>query len=326
MMNPSDSKPENDNKPEEVSNPSPFGKMLSDIGNYISQQNTITIILVVLLIFSLLGTNFLLGFMNILQTLFGAIGSLVQSIVGVIQVFIVSLYTLILRVFNIARNALGNLLNRSADIASDTVKSGVDVAEVTVNAVGDLLINNDFSLPKSPPSSSIPSSPLAAFPSVSFDSLLNNPLTNYFGSKSAPAPSTSSSPIQQPISASKTSWCLVGEDQGQRGCIEIQYGDKCLSGQIYPSQQDCLRIRPTDNIPDNAPPNMNGTMMVNNNIAPPQLPPPQLPPSQVSVQSASMLPQQQMALQPPPNPLVITADGPPIIQGPPNYFYQRASR
>jgi hypothetical protein len=47
-------------------------------------------------------------------------------------------------------------------------------------------------------------------------------------------------PIQNPVSSAKKSWCLVGEYQGRRGCIEITDQDKCISGQVFPEQKMCL--------------------------------------------------------------------------------------
>ena len=53
---------------------------------------------------------------------------------------------------------------------------------------------------------------------------------------STPTVSTTNS-----VTAKKTSWCLVGQDGSNRGCIEVKDAEKCLSGQIFPSQQACLR-------------------------------------------------------------------------------------
>jgi hypothetical protein len=71
-----------------------------------------------------------------------------------------------------------------------------------------------------------------------------------------PKPDAPENPIQKPISASKTSWCLVGEYKGRRGCIEIGEQDKCLSGQVYPEQKVCLNPALSQNrpLPTNPPP------------------------------------------------------------------------
>ena len=42
-------------------------------------------------------------------------------------------------------------------------------------------------------------------------------------------------------------YCLVGEYHNKRGCIEVADGDKCMSGQVFPSQQLCLNPTLTQN-------------------------------------------------------------------------------
>ena len=54
------------------------------------------------------------------------------------------------------------------------------------------------------------------------------------------SPTPSENPIQKPITAGKSGWCLVGEYEGKRGCISVNDYDKCLSGQVFASQDQCL--------------------------------------------------------------------------------------
>jgi hypothetical protein len=84
-----------------------------------------------------------------------------------------------------------------------------------------------------------------------------------------PEPDTTTNPIQKPITSSKSNWCLVGEYQGRRGCIEIGENDKCMSGQIFPSQYTCLN----PNFSQNVLPNMTTPMGI-----PPRMDLNQLPP------------------------------------------------
>ena len=44
-------------------------------------------------------------------------------------------------------------------------------------------------------------------------------------------------------SSKKAGWCLVGEYQGRRGCIEISDYDKCLSGKVFPNQGACMNTK-----------------------------------------------------------------------------------
>lgn len=66
--------------------------------------------------------------------------------------------------------------------------------------------------------------------------------------KHEPSPDTSTNPIQKPITSGKSQWCLVGEYQGRRGCVEIEDSDKCLSGQVFPSQYTCLNPNFSQNV------------------------------------------------------------------------------
>jgi len=41
-------------------------------------------------------------------------------------------------------------------------------------------------------------------------------------------------------------WCFIGEDRGYRTCSKVGVNDKCMSGDIFPSQQLCINpnLRP----------------------------------------------------------------------------------
>ena len=38
----------------------------------------------------------------------------------------------------------------------------------------------------------------------------------------------------------KSGWCFIGEDRGFRSCMEIGQQDKCMSGDIFPSNEICI--------------------------------------------------------------------------------------
>ena len=60
-----------------------------------------------------------------------------------------------------------------------------------------------------------------------------------------PKPDDSLSRIQSGGSG-KAGWCFIGEDRGFRTCSEIGENDKCMSGDIFPSQEICMNpnLRP----------------------------------------------------------------------------------
>ena len=53
-------------------------------------------------------------------------------------------------------------------------------------------------------------------------------------------PDDSLSQIQASNSSGKGGWCFIGEDRGFRSCSQIGQNDKCMSGDIFPSQEICM--------------------------------------------------------------------------------------
>jgi hypothetical protein len=51
-------------------------------------------------------------------------------------------------------------------------------------------------------------------------------------------PDDSLSTIQS--SSGRSGWCFIGEQQGVRTCAELGVNDKCMSGDIFPSQAICV--------------------------------------------------------------------------------------
>ena len=170
-------------------------------------KNLLIAILVVLLIFSFLGINILNILGNFIQTIISIFGPLITQILSVFG------YT------------TGVIIDKSADVITDVAKTGVDVAGGTLSSVGELLINASQG-------NINPQSKQQLDQTITTGN--NKPVF------SQPSADTTTNPIQKPISSGKTNWCLVGEYQGRRGCIEVSEQDKCLSGQIFPNQQTCL--------------------------------------------------------------------------------------
>jgi hypothetical protein len=181
-----------------------------------SAKNTIIIALCILLLLSFLGINLLNISGNIVQTFANIFGPLVTQILSIFG------YT------------TGTLLNISADVAGDTAKTGIDIAEGSLHSIGNIL--RDAS---------------QGHVNEQSKSGLDNALNKISETKppEQPKPDSSENPIQNPIATNKAGWCLVGEYKGRRGCIEVAEQDKCLSGQVYPSQKMCLNPVLTPNVP-----------------------------------------------------------------------------
>jgi hypothetical protein len=143
------------------------------------------------------------------------IGNFFRNIFGIA-------YNFVIRILSLLGFVTGSAINVTANVAGNVARTGVDVAEGTLHSVGNILTgtNTQQQLPN-------------------LDNKLN---ISTIGQQNAqiPSPDTTENPIQNPISQEKSSWCLVGEYKGRRGCIEISEHDKCMSGQVYPSQKMCL--------------------------------------------------------------------------------------
>jgi hypothetical protein len=82
------------------------------------------------------------------------------------------------------------------------------------------------------------------------ESTSGNYSTNTSGGSSSNSSSTyntynytaddSMSNIQQSKSSNKSGWCYIGEDRGFRSCIQVSENEKCMSGDIFPSQEICI--------------------------------------------------------------------------------------
>ena len=44
----------------------------------------------------------------------------------------------------------------------------------------------------------------------------------------------------EPHEAESSGWCYIGEDRGYRSCAQVGVDDKCMSGDIFPSQELCM--------------------------------------------------------------------------------------
>jgi hypothetical protein len=173
-------------------------------------NKTIIIVLLVLLSLSFLGINLLTVLGDIIKTIVDILGPLFAQILSIFG------YT------------TGSIINKTADVVGDVAKTSVDIAEGSVQSVGNIL--RDASR-------------------HNVDQRATSSLDNALNVKStvtqAAEPTPSASPIQKPITAGKAGWCLVGEYEGKRGCISVNDYDKCLSGQVFASRDQCMLPAPT---------------------------------------------------------------------------------
>ena len=137
------------------------------------------------------------------------------SIAGnAIQSGVVILTPAISSFFDVLGDSTGHAINTISDVTADVATTGVDIADGAIHNVGNLLIGEN----------SVGSGPQRK---------INDPRPD--------APEDS---IQKSLASAKTKWCLVGEYQNKRGCIDISESDKCMSGEIFPNEEMCKLGKP----------------------------------------------------------------------------------
>jgi hypothetical protein len=186
----------NDNEPK----PHTISQSKEDV---FSNKNAIIVFLTLLLILSFLGINIIKN-----------IGDLLQHIVNTFMFFIKPLISDVTFI-------TGSAIDTSGDLVADASKTGIDIANGTVDSVGKLLIKAS-------------GHELAG---KDIDQTINRSTIKL---PPTPKPDATTNPIQNPISTNKTNWCLIDEYEGKRNCVEIGEDQKCMSGQIFPEQKMCL--------------------------------------------------------------------------------------
>lgn len=196
---------DNNQQSEPIAQPQPNIQPMSS--NFVmTPQNIIIMVLSILLVLSFLGINLLDILSNIIKLIIRIFSPLVTELLSILG------YT------------TGSILNKSADVASDVGKTAIDVGEGAIQSVGDLLI-------KASKKGVDPDAQNQLDSVLSVDNQPDNALMD-----------NAESPIQKPISSNKAGWCLVGEFDNRRSCIQVNEYDKCMSGQIFPNREQCLKI------------------------------------------------------------------------------------
>jgi len=143
----------------------------------------------------------------------------------------------------------GSIINMFSGIFGNTVGQVVDVsaegAKAVVNTSAGAVNTGLTGVQKITPnkaSSSVSSVPVTKNqPDVMSNNSLNKALNT---SQSSQSPNNdyeadeASSSIQS--GPPKSGWCYIGEDRGFRTCAEVGPNDKCISGDIFPSQDLCV--------------------------------------------------------------------------------------
>jgi hypothetical protein len=143
---------------------------------------------------------------------------------------------LIKKIFGTTVAVVGEAVDVSAEGAKTVVSGTASVVNAGLTTIQDITPNI--------PSSSMKSQPLTGTRgtrgtqgtqgNVNANNSLHNALNNAHPSEE----NQDYSPHE--ASSSKAGWCFIGEDRGYRSCAEVGVNDKCMSGDIFPSQELCI--------------------------------------------------------------------------------------
>ena len=128
-----------------------------------------------------------------------------------------------------------SIAGQTVDVAAEGAKAVVGGTAGAVNtglsAVQDITPNNA--------TSSIKSQPIQTQPTTRpSDSGLNKALNNSQEQNMDYQAHEASSSVHS--GGGQSGWCFVGEDRGFRSCALVNEDDKCMSGDIFPSQELCI--------------------------------------------------------------------------------------
>jgi hypothetical protein len=135
---------------------------------------------------------------------------------------------------NFFGNTVGQVVDVSAEGAKAVVNTSAGVIDKGLTDIQQITPNNA--------TSSVPSVPVTKNqPDVMSNNSLNKALNSNQASqnqKNDYQADEASSNIQS--GPPKSGWCYIGEDRGFRTCAEVGPNDKCISGDIFPSQDICV--------------------------------------------------------------------------------------
>ena len=122
--------------------------------------------------------------------------------------------------------------SQTVDVAAEGTKAVVggtaNVVNASLSAVQDITPNNA--------SSTIKSQPVQQPNPNQYD---NNTLNKAINT-SKQSQQQGGNQDYEPHEAESSGWCYIGEDRGYRSCAQVGVDDKCMSGDIFPSQELCM--------------------------------------------------------------------------------------
>jgi len=130
----------------------------------------------------------------------------------------------------------GQVVNVSAEGAKKVVNTSAGAIDTGLTAV------QGVAAPNTANSSVSPVPVTKNQPDVMSNNALNKALNSSQGEKQQSGNDYQADEASSSIQSGppKSGWCYIGEDRGFRTCAQVGVNDKCMSGDIFPSQEICV--------------------------------------------------------------------------------------
>lgn len=191
----------------------------NDSGFFDSLKNiNLTTWLIIILILAFLGFNIFVYLAKGTQDITNVFAPLIQQIFGAVA------------------STTGQIVDVSAEGAKTVVGGTANVINAGLTDVQNITPNNTPTTIKSQPVQNTIQQP---------DILSNNTLNKALNTSKIQQ-SAQNNDYEADYAASsiqgggKAGWCYIGEDRGFRSCSQVGSNDKCMSGEIFPSQDICV--------------------------------------------------------------------------------------
>lgn len=132
-------------------------------------------------------------------------------------------------------NSLSNTAKQTVNVSATGAKAGIDVAAgATTGAIDYTSQTTNTSVQGNQAYTSQPGQPVQ---NQNLEQMQEDALDKALDHSNNVQADDSYSSIQ---SAGKSGWCLIGEDQGIRSCMQVGPNDLCMSGDIFPTNDVCV--------------------------------------------------------------------------------------
>ncbi len=258
---------------------SALGSYYTTTTRYLADKNVLIITLVLLLVLSLLGINLLTLLGDGIQYIINWIGPYIMSfffkvsdttgaVLNKTADVVADTTKTGVDIADGSVHSIGNLLRNSNNInpnlgqnvVLDNVvnlgvsKTNIPVPPLNPNVAASVIPTANIIQVPVPVPTPVPipiptpikaptpaPAPAPAPAPIDLDQILNSAKAQANKAYSEPRSDSTNNPIQNPISSNKSKWCLVGEYNGKRSCISVTDENKCMSGQLFPSEARCLK-------------------------------------------------------------------------------------